>query len=279
MLTNVWKNCHASICSLNFINERGITIDSLTGFKVNNSLVTSEQAFYIPKAKKVEIRFVDEDANTETASMKIDYKEFINDLKIGFANNKADYAIFNIDFPDFQALPSLSLCEGRHFPIGQQLAILGYNGGCPNLSIKTAIISSAYSNSNGVRFLQIDGLTCYGNSGAPVIDPETMQVVAIVSRRNTPAAKSYQQLQDIISANLEELRKIEGNLKMGDLDPIQILIANQNQIKLLAGNIYKYVAMGVSQAVMLDQIITYFNEQAIENKLGIKNEVKVSANF
>jgi len=98
MLTKVWKSCFASVCSLNFLNERGVLIDTLTGFKVKNSLVTSEQAFYVPKAKKVEIRFVDEDANTVTASMKIDYAEFVNDLKVGFTNNHSDYAVLALTF-------------------------------------------------------------------------------------------------------------------------------------------------------------------------------------
>lgn len=275
MLTKVWKSCYASVCSLNFINERGIVIDTLTGFKVNNSLVTSEQAFYVPKAKKVEIRFVDEDANTPTASMKIDYKEFVNDLKIGFSNNHSDYAVFNIDFPEFKGIPSLSLCERRHYPIGQQVAMFSFSCGCQNLAIKNALVSSVFANPNGLRYLQIDGLTSFGNSGSPVIDINTMEVIAIVSRRNTPAAKSYQQLQEIIASNLDELRKIEGTIKMVDIDPVQVLIANQNQLKLLVNSIYKYVPMGASQAIMLDQIITYFNEKTIEDQVSTRVIEKV----
>lgn len=279
MLTKVWKSCFASVCSLNFLNERGVLIDTLTGFKVKNSLVTSEQAFYVPKAKKVEIRFVDEDANTVTASMKIDYAEFVNDLKVGFTNNHSDYAVFSIDFPDFNDIPGLTLCERRHYPIGQHVAMLGYNNGFQNLSIKQAIVSSAFANSNGLRYLQIDGLTSFGNSGSPVIDPNSMCVIAIVSRRCTPAAKSYQQLQEIISTNLDELRKISGNMRFAEVDPVQVLIANQNQLKLLVNSIYKYVPMGASQAVMLDQIITYFNEKSIENQYTKINIEKVGVNF
>lgn len=279
MLTKVWKSCYASVCSLNFINERGVVIDTLTGFKVNNSLVTSEQAFYVPKAKKVEIRFVDEDANTVTASMRIDYAEFVSDLRIGFTNNQSDYAIFNLDFPEFKDIPGLSLCERRHYPIGMQVAMLSFGCGCQNLSIKNALVSSAFANSNGLRYIQIDGLTSCGNSGAPVIDPNTMQVIAIVSRGNTTAAKSFQQLQEIIASNLEQLKRVEGSVKVSDIDPVQVLIANQNQLKLLVNSIYKYVPMGSSQAIMLDQIITYFNEKSIENQEINTGMEKVGINF
>ncbi|MGD9978305.1 MAG: serine protease [Bacteroidales bacterium] len=279
MLGSVWKSCHASVCSLNFINERGIVIDTLTGFKVKDSLVTSEQAFYIPRAKKVDIRFVDEDANTTTVSLKIDYQELVNDLKVGFTNNHSDYAVFNLNFPDFKYIPSLLLSERRHYSIGSQVAMLSFGCGCPNLSIKNAFISSAFANSNGLRYLQLDGLTSFGNSGSPVIDPSSMQVIAIISRRNTPAARAYRQLQDTISSNLEELRKIEGNLRLTDIDPIQVLIANQNQFKLMVNSIYKYVAMGSSQAIMLDQILTYFNEKYMENQYDNINLEKVGVNF
>lgn len=271
MYSRAWEKCSASVCCLNFYNEHGVLIDTLSGFKINKSLVTCEQAFYVKGAQKVEIRFVEADANTPKASIRVDYKEFLDDHRVGFTHNQADYAVFNIDFAEFQDIPSLVLCERWNYPIGMPVAVLGYNGVGQNLSIKAGIVSSAFSNMQGVRYLQIDALTCYGYSGGPVIDPQTMQVVAIVSRRNTPATKSYNDLMSYIRTNLEELRKIEGKFKLGELDPIQVLIANQNQIKLLASNIYKHTASGASQAVMLDHIITYFNEQAIIENHSLKS--------
>lgn len=281
MYSKVWEHCSASVCCLNFYNEHGVLIDTLTGFKINKSLVTCEQAFYVKGANKVEVRFVEADANTPKATLRVDYKEFIDDLRVGFTNNQADYAVFNIDFPEFESIPSLTLCERWNYPIGMSIAVLGFDGNIQNLAIKTGIISSAYANKQGVRYLQIDSITCYGNSGSPVIDPQTMQVVAIVSRRKTPAAKSYQDLMGYINTNLEELRKIENRFMLGDIDPIQVLIANQNQIKLLANNIYKHIATGTSQAVMLDHIITYFNEKAIIDKPEVSDtlqEVEVKFN-
>jgi len=262
MLSQVWKSCHGAVCSLNFQNERGVSIDTLSGFKVNESLVTTDFAFYIPKAKKVEISFVD-DTNNVVASMKIPYKEFINDLRIGVFDNHTGYSIFNLDFPDFKEIPSLKLSERRKFPIGQQVALLAFSLGYSNLSLRSGIISSFFSNHEGIRFFQYDGISCLGNSGGPIIDPETMQVIGIVSRRNTPVSRSYKQIVDIITANIDELRKIQGVVKYGDVDPIQVLIANQNQIKQLANNIYRYSAFGTTPVVMLDQILSYFNQNAI----------------
>lgn len=262
MLSQVWKSCHSSVCRLNFQNERGIIIDTLTGFKVNQSLVTTDFAFYIPKAKKVEISFVGEDANTVVASMKIPYQEFINDLRIGVFDDQTGYSIFKLDFPDFQEIPGLKLSERRKFQIGSEVAMLAFTSNCPNLSLRSGIISSFFTSQKGNRFFQFDGLSCLGNSGGPIIDPVNMHVIGIVSRRNTPAYHSYKLLVDAISANIEELSKIEGAVKYGNVDPIQVLIANQNQVKQLANNLYKYTALGTTHVVMLDQIISYFNENA-----------------
>jgi hypothetical protein len=272
MYSQVWKSCYASVCQLNFLNERGVILDSLTGFKVKNFLVTSQNAFSIEKAHKVEITFVDFDANTQTASLRIPYAEFTKDLRIGVLQNSGHYAIFNIDLPDFENIPSLQLCEQRNFNIGSPVAALAFTNGYSNLSLKTGIVSSVFANAQGVRFIQFDGQVSYGNSGAPLINPATNEVIGIVSRRNSPAAKAYHQLMDIISTNLLELKKVESSIKFGDIDPIQVLIANQNQLKLLSNIVYKYSSHGVSQAVMLDSIISFFNHDAIIQKEASTSE-------
>lgn len=272
MFRNVWKSCHASVCQLNFLNERGVTVDTLTGFKVKSFLVTSQHAFCIEKAHKVEITFVDADANTHTASMRIPYSEFINEHRIGVSNNCGHYAIFNIDLPEFQDIPSLKLSEKRNFTIGTEAAALSFTYGYSNLSLKTGIISSAFINKDGVRFIQFDGQTSYGNSGAPLIDPSTFEVIGIVTRRNSPASKAYHQLMDITSTNLAELRRVESSVKFGDIDPIQVLIANQNQVKHLANIIYKHSSNSISHAVMLDSIISFFNHDAITQQEKLESQ-------
>ena len=104
MYTQVWKNCHASVCQLSFINARGVCVDTLTGFKVKNYLITSHNAFTMDKAQLVEIAFVGEDANTVTASMRIPYAEFNNEHRIGVLNNNGYYAVYDIDFQEFQKI-------------------------------------------------------------------------------------------------------------------------------------------------------------------------------
>ncbi len=260
MFTRVWNSCHSSVCALNFLNERGVIVDSLTGFKVKNYLITSQHAFSIEKAYKVELTFVGQDANTITASLKIPYAEFTKEMRIGVFNKTGHYAVFNINLPEFDSIPSLELSDQRDFTIGSDVAVLAFSSCALNLSLRTGHISSTYSNGDGERFIQFDGQVCHGNSGAPLIDPKTLKVIGIVSRRDTPAAKSYKQLIEIITSNLNELNKVKQTVKFGDIDPFQVLIANQNQLKLLATNIYRYSVSSTSQAITLDRIISFFYE-------------------
>ena len=262
MYSKVWNSCHASICQLVFLNERGVTVDSLTGFKVNNHLITSQHASKISKAYKVDITFVGPDANTVTATTRIPYQEFLHNHRIGVADETGHYAVFEIDLPEFEMIPSLKLSEQRNLVIGSPLVSLSFICGYSNLALKTGIISSYFTNNEGLRFIQFDGSIGCGNSGAPLIDPETMEVVGIVSRRDTPAAKAHIQLMDILSSNLVELRKVESSVKFGDIDPIQVLIANQNQLKQLAKIIYKHSSHSVSFATTLDKVLSFFNHDS-----------------
>lgn len=266
MFSSLWKSCHASVCQLSFLNERGITVDSLTGFKVNNCLITSQHAFCVEKAFKVEIVFVDSDANTITAAMRIPYAEFINEMRIGVVDSLGHYAVFNINLPDFQTIPSLKLSARSNFTIGTSVATLSFNHGYSNLGLKTGVISSVFANKEGVRFIQYDGMLNYGNSGSPLIDPKTFEVIGIASCRTTPSANAHNQLMGIIAGNLAELKKVEASVKFGDIDPVQVLIANQNQLKQLAKIIFKHTASCVANAVMLDSILSFFNNDTISER-------------
>lgn len=263
MYTQVWKKCHASVCQLSFINARGVCVDTLTGFKVKNYLITSHNAFTMDKAQLVEIAFVGEDANTVTASMRIPYAEFNNEHRIGVLNNNGYYAVYEIDFKEFQKIPGLQLSKRREFTIGSQVVSMVFCCGLSSLSLRQGYISSLGTNNDGNRFIHVDGHLSYGNGGAPLIDPQTLEVIGILTYRDIPATSSFKQIIDAVSFNLQELKKVETSVKFGEIDPIQVLIANQNQLKLLAKSIYKYSMTNHPMAVTLDRIITFFDEDMI----------------
>jgi hypothetical protein len=55
----------------------------------------------------------------------------------------------------------------------------------------------------------------------------------------------------IINSNLQVLKEAEGKIDMEDIDPIQVLIANQNQIKHIVVEFFKTTNMRVGYAAEL----------------------------
>ena len=103
---------------LRFYNEKGIVVDTLSGFKVNNSLVTAEEAFFIKKAVSVIITFCGDNYQSELASLDIPYREFVSNFGVGLRVNDEGYAVFNIDLPEFEIVPALCFDESGEIPLG-----------------------------------------------------------------------------------------------------------------------------------------------------------------
>jgi len=257
---------------LRFYNEKGIVVDTLSGFKVNNSLVTAEEAFFIKKAVSVIITFCGDNYQSELASLDIPYREFVSNFGVGLRVNDEGYAVFNIDLPEFEIVPALCFDESGEIPLGHELLFLGYQEGLPCQTMKKVFVSSSFKNSFGRMSLVLDGTFGYGNSGGPLIDPITGKVVGIVNRRITASSKYYERLISTINENIKMLKKIEGRLIMDDVDPIQVLVVNQNQLKLLAKNIYLNSNSSQAFAILPEPLIGYF--QRSEEDVSVKQIIK-----
>lgn len=259
MFAEAWRKSRNSVCVLRFYNEKGILADTLSGFKVNRSLVTAEDAYFVSKASKVVISFCSDSADSPMASLEIPYKEFVADFGVGLSRNEEGYAIFNIDLPDFSAVPGLQFATASEAPIGRELLYIGYQEGLPCQVMKRAFVTSSFRNSFYRLTLVLDGNFGYGNSGGPLIDPLTGTVLGIVNRRMTASAKYFERLASTINENIAMLKQIEGRFAIDNMDPIQVLIVNQNQIKFLSKNIYQHSNSLQAFAILPEPLIGYFH--------------------
>jgi len=258
MFAEAWKKSRNSVCVLRFYNEKGILADTLSGFKVNDSLVTAEEAFFVNKATKVVISFCSDSADSPMASLEIPYKEFVADFGVGLKRNREGYAVFNLNLPDFAQVPSLQFASCNEAPIGRELVYIGYQDGFPCQVLKRVFVTSSFQNAFDRLTLVLDGNFGCGNSGGPIIDPTTGKVLGILNRRITSAAKYFQRLVVSLDENINMLKEIEGRFIMDNVDPIQVLIMNQNQIKLLSKNIYKHSNSLQAFAILPEPLIGYF---------------------
>ena len=261
MYKTVWNKCQNSICQLSFYSSAGIKLLSMTGFKVNDHfLITDDYLFNIYKAVKVKIRFVNPDGYTENTSIEIPMNELKRRIIKGIDKEKTSFAAINIDFEEFANIPSLKLSKNKNVEIGQSIAVLGYQLDQDNLSIKTGIVSSAFKHDNGLKYLQVDSNIKQGNSGSPLINAKTGEVIGIIGHKLASITQSHKRMKQIINNNLAILKKSQGKFNVEEIDPIQVLIANQNQIKHITNEIYKTATMSIGYALDISYVHDLFEE-------------------
>ena len=262
MYRQIWRKVHRSIAELNFYTRNKINIVSLTGFKFKNYLVTDGYVKRISHYDHVEIRFVGRDGITTTASKVLTKNEFEKSLIVGLSDQLANIVLINLQYDIFNQIPDIDLCEECHTEIGEPVAILGYQLNQDNLTIKQGIVSSFYQ-SDGIRYVQVDATIRHGNAGSPVISLEKGKVIGLIGHKLTEVSQSYKRLKDIMNNNLQLLKGYQGRYNMDDIDPIQVLIANQNQIKYITKELYRITSMGVGYALPSSHIFSFFKENLI----------------
>ncbi len=247
---SAWKECHSSVCSIRFLNENDIELVSLTGFKAGDYLFSHDMINRLRnKADFVEIRFVKDDGHSPAAFERLSMHDFSERIITTYDQEITGFAVISLaDLNTFDQIPSLQLASNRHIYIGQAVALVGFQYDHPCLTIKSGIISTTFHR-NGTRYLQFDGSTIWGNSGSPLIDVKTNEVLGIIGIKLERRNKAYEKMTEISNANIKSLEKALGEFEVSGVDPIQVLIAWQKQIIQLAGEIYKAVGSGIGLAI------------------------------
>jgi len=264
MYKKVWTKCHEAICSINFFSEKGIRFDSVTGFKYGRYIITGSQVYKMNKAREVQITFFQSDGLSTKAQVKITWKDFSSRLVKGLNENVSDFTFIDMNFPQFDNIPSLQLRNGGTIAIGTEVAVIGHQYEHNNLCLKKGMVSSNVKK-NGNNYIQVDTSLEKGYAGAPVIIPDTGEVAGLLGHRLNAISESRKQMMDIINNNLELLKETENKIHFNNIDPIQVLIANQNQIKRLAQELYKTASINYGLAIEISQVAEYIDIEQIEN--------------
>lgn len=250
----IWHDLHCSVCSITF-SAKGVRLSSGTGFKLLSYLITNNHVIQVPGAEEVTIRFVDDDGHRIKTEKTISYLSFMSRLQDGDPESQWDYAILSLDDNEFTAIPPLTLAHEPPLPIGAKIALLGFHFDQTNLSIHSGILSSKFFQ-NGVNYLQIDASVNQGNSGGPLIDPETLQVIGIVTRKLTGLTKQF---NDLIKSFDEFLRTLEKASQFGSgeimgVDVLGGFSLTQTQLKRVSLELHRSANVGVGFAYELTKL-------------------------
>ena len=250
MYRTVWENCKASVCAIDFLSKAGTKITTCTGFKVTGYLVTDDVIDKFAKTAEVVLRFT-EDGLSQTLILRMSFKDFLDRKVKTNGRLNPGFVLFDLDLKEFKDIPALKCSKKVNHRIGQPIAVLGYQLEQENLAIKSGIISSLIKSTNGFNTIQVDCTIKQGNAGSPLIDAESLEVIGVIGHRLASLARSYKELMRIMNTNLKVLKEAEGKINMEDIDPIQVLIVNQNQIKHMATEFFKTAHMRVGYATEL----------------------------
>jgi hypothetical protein len=272
MYRKIWKECHSSICSIYFLSKAGTRITTFTGFRIRDYLITDDIITRTERPEKVHLKFTCEDGYTEKAGKTIAYKAFRERILSTGDNNVPGYAILKLDDKEFCNIPSLKCARRINYEIGHPVAILGHHDDQNNLAIKAGIISSFFTLQDGLNYIQVDSSIQQGNAGAPVIEPEKLEVIGVIGHHLASVARSYRNIMNIINQNLAILNEVVGKYSFDDLDPVQALIANQSQIKLVVKEFFKSTDMRVGFAVELCNLIDYCPDLESTSDFEVKAE-------
>ena len=254
MYRDLWKKVYKSICSIVYYKD-GERIASGTGFKVGDKLITNNHVIQVPQATDVLLRFVKEDGYTDSASKRMSLTDFQTRVLDIMPEDSWDYAILDFNIPEFDTIPSLCLSNQDNFAIGQSVALLGFQFDQPNLSIHTGILSSRFVKKD-VKYLQLHISVNYGNSGGPLIDPKTTEVVGIVTRKMTGLTRQFDKLLESFGQNIRVLEQASkgGRVQMFGVDPIDVFKVSQTQMAKISLEIKRSANVGVGYAYELEKI-------------------------
>ena len=113
--------------------------------------------------------------------------------------------------------------------------------------------------------MQVDASVNQGNSGGPLINIETKQVVGIVTRKHTGLTEAFDELLKSYDGNIQVLERslAMGGMSVCGVNPMAVLILGQRQMKATAIELKRSANVGIGFAYELDKILEYFNDSQV----------------
>jgi len=225
-----------------------------TGFIVDGYLVTNHHVvFQAPEDSVIVLRTFDSEPQSHLDGIQLTNKDFQKNIVTASGENSYDYCVFDIPELKQKHLYNFSFSDHKTKRIGDTILFLGYPFEHLNLVCHAGIISSFYK-SGVANIIQVDASVNPSNSGGPLIDPETSEVIGIITRKATGLTKTFAELRSVIKKNIEYLSTKGGIILLGGFDPINGMVANHYQILELTNEIERSANVGIGYAFSVDQL-------------------------
>ncbi|MFA5871420.1 MAG: serine protease [Parcubacteria group bacterium] len=233
-------------------------IGSGSAFLCKNKIISNNHVFHpregnFPSDTMVILKATD-------SEFKFQYSDLAKYVVCGSTENYDDYIILDIKNTEvFKNKFCFELGTNDDVVTGQQILIMGYPFEHENLTSHVGYISAKYTESN-VNVIQLDVSVNNGNSGGPLIDPFTNNVIGVVSRKATGLVRQFDDLIASFDYNAKILGQLSGLSWGKDLTIGKIFSISQNQMKEIASNIKRSANVGIGYAFSCDKLISEFEK-------------------
>jgi hypothetical protein len=230
MYRTIWKIFNRSVCSLNFFNENNILYYRSTGFRFGNFVICGGCISEIKDGDYLTILSASPVGDKSTLKFT---SEDLRDRLTGNQGGLSGIKLIPIMGRELEKVhPVAGICRSEP-EIGTPVAILACSNRTEHSYLKSGMISSNIY-VRGQKMILIESSFEKGNCGAPVINAESGKLIGILANGLTTSLVNYKSLKPIIDDNIIRLKKESGKWVIGDIDPVQVLAANQYMIKHLA---------------------------------------------
>jgi S1-C subfamily serine protease len=251
-LADTVAKCRSGVFKIAFVNGQREKIGGGTAFLSNNLFVTNHHVFLGHQAAS-EVGVRRDDMPDEQYRI-FPARAVAGWLVTGSQEQSYDYAVLQIpevvDRNDHQF--SLEPPSSRR--IGDPIALLGYPLEHDNLTCHSGIISSFYR-SGLAQVIQVDASVNAGNSGGPLIDPETGAVFGVITRKATGLSKMFAQLRETTQQNIRVAESATGGISIGGIDPVKAVGASQRQMLMTFDEIERQANVGIGYAFSAEHVL------------------------
>jgi hypothetical protein len=232
MYKTIWKTFNRSVCALNYFNKRNILYYRSTGFRFGNFIICGFCISEIKDGDYVIIEFFSASTVGQNSTLKFT-AENLRDRLAGNQRELSGINLLSITGREFDRVPPVAgICRSEP-DIGTPVAILACSTRTDHPYLKSGMVSSNMY-VRGQKMILIESSFEKGNCGAPVINAESGKLIGILADGLVTSSINYKSLKPIIDENINRLEKASGKWAIGDIDPAQVLAANQYMIKHLA---------------------------------------------
>lgn len=229
-------------------------VASGSGFMTQGLLITNHHVFLGPSNSTVVLAWQPNQDPSSRMEVRMNYAKFAASLVTGSDQNNFDFAVLSIVELQQQGLYQFDLASPVIKRVGEQVVVLGFPFEHRNLVCHLGSISSFYS-SGSARVIQIDASVNQSNSGGPLLDSESAQVIGIITRKGTGLSHLFAELLSVFDKNVAALNAAKGMMSMSGVDPVAAIIAGQHQMKTLANEIQRSANVGIGYAFSVEHVL------------------------